>query len=78
MEIWCILLLIKIISCDIGNDEIHIENLDIYVLYHDDIRKTQLTTNFLEIKLKVPLTVRNWNTVNKLVGFKHSAPARKM
>lgn len=55
-----------LLSLDMGNYEIHIRDKDIYVLYKEDIRKTLLTTNFLEKKLNVPLTVRNWNTVNKL------------
>lgn len=56
----------ELLSSSIGNDKIHIKDMEAYILYKEDIRKTLLTTNFLEKKLKVPITVRNWNTVTKL------------
>lgn len=59
----------ELLSCNSGNDDFHIVDKDIYVLYKEDMRKTLLTTNFFEKKLKVYMTMRNWNTVSKLADM---------
>ncbi|WP_371367337.1 DUF1697 domain-containing protein [Sporomusa rhizae] len=53
----------ELVSYDAGDDKFSISDMDIYVLYQGDVRKSLLTTNFFEKKLKVSLTVRNWNTI---------------
>lgn len=54
------------LSCDIGKDKVHINSMEVYIEYQADVRKTLLTTNFLENKLKTHITMRNWNTVKRL------------
>jgi uncharacterized protein (DUF1697 family) len=40
---------------------------EIFLYYPDGAGKSKLTTTYLEQKLNVQATTRNWNTVNKLV-----------
>lgn len=46
------------------NDEYRIKGREVYLLFHESIRKSKLANNLH--KLDVPMTVRNWKTVNKL------------
>lgn len=39
---------------------------EVYLYFPNGFAKTRLTNNFLEKKLKVSATTRNWRTVNKL------------
>ncbi|MFZ3591122.1 DUF1697 domain-containing protein [Bacillus sp. DJP31] len=47
------------------NEEFHIEDREIYLLFRKSIRKSKLA-NQLQ-KLGVPVTIRNWKTINKLI-----------
>lgn len=49
------------------SDEYRIEGRDIYLLFHQSIRNSKLANNLQ--KLNVPVTVRNWKTINKLVAL---------
>jgi uncharacterized protein (DUF1697 family) len=42
---------------------------DMYILNHRDKGKLMFTNTWLEKKLKVAATTRNWNTVKKLAGL---------
>lgn len=42
---------------------------EIYLYYPNGVSNTKLSNNFLEKKLKVSATTRNWNTVNALFAM---------
>jgi uncharacterized protein (DUF1697 family) len=46
---------------------IHIEEETVYIYCPDGYGKTKLSNNFLEKKLQISATTRNWKTVNKLL-----------
>lgn len=47
------------------SDEFRIYGRDVFLLFHHSIRDSKLANNLH--KLDVPMTVRNWKTINKLV-----------
>jgi uncharacterized protein (DUF1697 family) len=49
------------------SDDCRIKNRDIYLLFRHSIRNSKLASNLQ--KLDVPLTVRNWKTINKLYAL---------
>lgn len=48
-------------------DQYRIKGRDLYLLFHHSIRDSKLATNLN--RLDIPLTVRNWNTIQKLVDL---------
>jgi uncharacterized protein (DUF1697 family) len=48
-------------------DEFTISDKEVYILIHKKYGETKFSNHFLEKKLKVAATTRNWATVNKLV-----------
>ncbi len=48
-------------------EELVIKGKEIYLYYPGGYATTKLTTNYFERKLKVVMTTRNWNTVEKLM-----------
>jgi uncharacterized protein (DUF1697 family) len=54
----------KLLSCEIGVDEYHIDGEEVYVLFRQSILDSKLAKHLS--KLGVSMTMRNWNTVNKL------------
>jgi uncharacterized protein (DUF1697 family) len=50
-----------------GDEEIFINGKAIYLYCPHGYGKTKLTNSFLESKLKVTATTRNWKTVNELL-----------
>jgi uncharacterized protein (DUF1697 family) len=53
-------------------DEFSIQNREVYILIHKSYGNSQFSNNFLEKKLKVAATTRNWATVNKLISMGRS------
>ncbi len=51
------------------HDEFRIAPKEIYLHCPHGYGRTKLSNNFLEKKLKVPATTRNWNTVKALLGM---------
>ncbi len=47
-------------------EEYFISGKEIYIYYHNGVAKTNLSNGFIEKKLNVSATTRNWNTVNRL------------
>jgi uncharacterized protein (DUF1697 family) len=45
-------------------DEYRINGRDVYLLFHRSVRNSKLASNLQ--KLDVPMTMRNWKTINKL------------
>jgi uncharacterized protein (DUF1697 family) len=52
---------------NIKPDEVHIEENRIYIHYAFSPAKTRLDNSYIEKKLNVISTIRNWNTIHKLV-----------
>lgn len=50
-------------------DEVHIDKNKIFIKYFADPGKTKLDSNYIEKKLNCIATIRNWNTINKLLEF---------
>jgi uncharacterized protein (DUF1697 family) len=50
-------------------DEFIILNKEVYILIHKKYGETKFNNSFLEKKLKVDATTRNWATVNKLISM---------
>ncbi|WP_152657871.1 DUF1697 domain-containing protein [Oceanobacillus sp. CFH 90083] len=48
-------------------EKYHIQNKEIYLLFHASIRNAKLAIQLQ--KLNVPFTIRNWKTVNKLAAM---------
>ncbi|WP_238933521.1 DUF1697 domain-containing protein [Brevibacillus choshinensis] len=55
----------KLAAANNGDDEYRIVGRDVYLLFRHSVRDAKLSANLQ--KLGVPATVRNWNTMNKLV-----------
>ncbi len=47
------------------NDLYQVEGREVYLLFHHSVRNSKLASNLH--KLDVPVTMRNWKTLNKLV-----------
>ena len=56
-------------AVDCSPDRFIIKDLNIYVYCPGGYGKTKLTNSFLEKKLKVTATTRNWRTVQQLVAL---------
>lgn len=48
-------------------DEFHVKGLTVYLLIHKNYGESKFSNNFIEKKLGVSATTRNWETVNKLI-----------
>ncbi|MUT67488.1 DUF1697 domain-containing protein [Paenibacillus sp. NEAU-GSW1] len=55
----------KLASANNGDDEYRIVGREVYLLYRHSVRDSKLSVNLQ--KLGVPATVRNWNTMQKLI-----------
>jgi uncharacterized protein (DUF1697 family) len=51
-----------------GPEMIEVRGPEIYLYYPDGVGRSKLTNAFIENKLKVAGTARNWNTLTKLVA----------
>ncbi len=48
-------------------DEVQIDNTRIFIKYHIGAGKTRLDQKYIEKKLNLTATIRNWNTVSQLL-----------
>ncbi|MNR52609.1 hypothetical protein D3C85_1724770 [compost metagenome] len=48
-------------------DEYHVKGLTVYLLIRKNYGESKFSNNFIEKKLGVSATTRNWETVNKLI-----------
>ncbi len=55
-----------------GPEELFITDQDLFIYYHEGIGRSKLSNVFIERKLKVQGTGRNWNTVAKLLEMTES------
>lgn len=59
--------LLKTFESDI--DDFHVHGCEVYILIRAGYGESLFSNNFLEKKLKVSATTRNWATVNKLIAM---------
>jgi len=59
----------EIAAQEFGPDRIWVSGAEAYLWCPDGAADTQLTHSFVEKRLGVTATARNWNTVNKLVSL---------
>lgn len=57
----------KLTEIELMNDKIHHKEKAIYLYCPDKYSNSKLTNGFIESKLKVSATTRNWKTVNELL-----------
>ncbi|KRE93297.1 hypothetical protein ASG89_07305 [Paenibacillus sp. Soil766] len=58
-------------------DEYHVKGLTVYLLIRKNYGDSKFSNNFIEKKLGVSATTRNWETVNKLIQLAGEAEAGK-
>ncbi|MCM3337494.1 DUF1697 domain-containing protein [Paenibacillus sp. MER TA 81-3] len=61
--------LTALLSVQNGVDEIRALEREVYILCRQGYGKSQFSNNFIEKKLRMPATTRNWQTVNKLANM---------
>jgi uncharacterized protein (DUF1697 family) len=59
----------RLLASKTGPDEFRILGREVYLLYRQSMRDTQLTNNLLESRLGVPATSRNWRTLTTLAAM---------
>jgi uncharacterized protein (DUF1697 family) len=59
----------RLLAYPSDTDELRIAGREVYLLLRQGAHKTRFTNNFLEQKLGVAATTRNWQTINKLAAL---------
>jgi uncharacterized protein (DUF1697 family) len=59
----------SILSEDFGSDKIAVKGAAAYLYIPDSVARSKLSTNNLEKRLGVSATMRNFNTMNKLIAM---------
>lgn len=59
----------RLLASHSDTDECRFAGREIYILCRQGISKSKFANNFLEQKLGVPATARNWQTMTKLVAM---------
>ena len=59
----------KALQIKVGPEEIRIDGRELYIYYREGSGKSKLTPTLLERTLGMPGTMRNWNTVTKLLAM---------
>lgn len=62
-------MLALLMKTDFNPDELIVSGKVIYLWCKSGYGKTRLTNDFFENKLKMRVTTRNWNTINKLCSM---------
>ncbi len=57
----------KLLKTNLEPDEFKISGKIVYLKYHDTAGNSKLSNKLIENKLKVNATMRNWNTIQKLL-----------
>lgn len=57
----------ELLKTYVGSEELHIIDKELYIYYSNGVGRSKLSGAFIENKLKVRGTARNWNTVTKLL-----------
>ncbi|PKK34792.1 hypothetical protein BWI96_20280 [Siphonobacter sp. SORGH_AS_0500] len=56
-------------SLDLGTEQLVLKNKDIFLQFPDGYGRAKLSNPFLESKLKVKATTRNWRTINEILNL---------
>jgi uncharacterized protein (DUF1697 family) len=64
----------RLLACKIEPDECRVQGREVYLLYRQSMRLTQLTNNLIEGRLGVAATSRNWRTITTLATMSNAAP----
>ncbi len=67
----------KLQSFNFPPEELTVYGKDIYLFFPDGYGNAKINNNFIENKLKVTATTRNWKTVNELVKIGKSLMGKK-
>ena len=59
----------RLLASQTAPDEFHVLGREVYLLYRQNMRATQLTNTLLESRLGVPATTRNWRTLTTLAAM---------
>ncbi|SDD12451.1 Uncharacterized conserved protein, DUF1697 family [Paenibacillus sp. UNCCL117] len=59
----------RLLACSRETDEYRLARDEVYILCRQGLGKSMFSNNFLEKKLKVAATTRNWQTMNKLAAL---------
>lgn len=59
----------RLLACKIEPDECRVLGREVYLLYRQSMRLTQLTNNLIEGRLGVAATSRNWRTITTLAAM---------
>ncbi len=54
-------------SLDLGTERMELKNEELYLQFPDGYGKAKLSNPFVESKLKVRATTRNWRTINEIL-----------
>jgi uncharacterized protein (DUF1697 family) len=63
----------RLLACATEPDEWRIVGREVYLLYRQHLRLSQLTNNLLESKIGIPATTRNWRTITTLAAMSEAA-----
>ncbi len=63
----------RLLACKSDVDDFHCTDTEVYIYARKSIRESIFSNNFLEAKVGVPATTRNWNTMNKLLDLGRAA-----
>ena len=59
----------RLAASKIEPDEFRVLGREVYLLYRQNMRESQLTNNLVESRLGVPATMRNWRTLTTLAAM---------
>lgn len=59
----------KLLACTSETDEFRLVGREVYLLYRQKSHESMFTNNFLERKLSVAATSRNWQTMTRLAAL---------
>lgn len=59
----------RLVASNTEPDEFRVLGREVYLLYRQNMRESQLTNNLVESRLGVPATSRNWRTLTTLAAM---------
>ncbi|HEU4785021.1 MAG TPA: DUF1697 domain-containing protein [Ktedonobacterales bacterium] len=66
----------RMLASKTAPDELRVLGREVYLLYRQNMRESQLTNNLVESRLGVPATMRNWRTLTTLSAMSNSLANR--
>ncbi len=59
----------KLRAINTGSEEVHFTPRELYIYFPNGVGQAKLSWSSIDRAMKVPITGRNWNTVNKLLAI---------